>query len=306
MEATSGAGMETLDYYPFGGTRVDNKASSYGGSKRKFIGQINDAGTTLDYLNARYYDGSKGQFVSEDPVFLGIGSPQLNALINGHVQDILADPQLLNAYSYARDNPISRSDPSGKLSASQTAQISATLAQISAALANISAILSNPGSGGGHPSGPGSGGSSSGSGGVPVISVGGGGSSNNYGVYQASSPRQAFQSTPYGFNISGTYSVGLNGGTSSMVPPSGNSISPGRHTQLVVAGVLGAVAGALDDYSHLGDVDNSASTIAISLAAGGIVGPEAIPVVAVSLEVSYYGAQAVSTALYYTEAYLKK
>ena len=64
---------------------------------------IADAGVVFALLQARYYDGSKGEFLSEDPVFLG--DPRLQAL---------TDPQSLNSYSYANDNPISKSDPSGK------------------------------------------------------------------------------------------------------------------------------------------------------------------------------------------------
>lgn len=103
VEATSGAGMETLDYYPYGGIRVDNKASSYGGSKRKYIGQLYDAGTGLNYLNARYQNPAQGQFLSEDPVFLGVPN-----------QQTISDPQSLNAYSYSEDNPITKSDPNGR------------------------------------------------------------------------------------------------------------------------------------------------------------------------------------------------
>jgi len=62
-----------------------------------------DAGVVHALLQARYYDGSKGAFLSEDPVFLG--DPK---------QQVLTDPQSLNSYSYANDNPISKSDPSGK------------------------------------------------------------------------------------------------------------------------------------------------------------------------------------------------
>jgi hypothetical protein len=41
--------------------------------------------------------------LSEDPVFLGDPKSQ-----------VLTDPQSLNSYSYANDNPIVKSDPSGK------------------------------------------------------------------------------------------------------------------------------------------------------------------------------------------------
>jgi RHS repeat-associated protein len=64
-----------------------------------------DAGVVHALLQARYYDGSKGQFLSEDPVFLG--DPK---------QQVLTDPQGLNSYSYANDNPITKSDPNGRFS----------------------------------------------------------------------------------------------------------------------------------------------------------------------------------------------
>jgi RHS repeat-associated protein len=63
-----------------------------------------DTGVVCDLLQARYYDGSKGQFLSEDPVFWG--DPK---------QQALTDPQSLNSYSYANDNPIIKKDPDGRL-----------------------------------------------------------------------------------------------------------------------------------------------------------------------------------------------
>jgi RHS repeat-associated protein len=61
------------------------------------------AGVVHALLQARYYDGSKGGFLSEDPVFLG----------NPADQDLM-NPQSLNSYSYANDNPITKSDPNGR------------------------------------------------------------------------------------------------------------------------------------------------------------------------------------------------
>jgi|SRR3989344_8225001 len=69
--------------------------------QRKFIGEEYDAETGLNYLNARYYDASIGRFVSQDPMFWSLPL------------ELLADPQQLNSYSYARNNPIVGSDPSG-------------------------------------------------------------------------------------------------------------------------------------------------------------------------------------------------
>jgi RHS repeat-associated protein len=75
------------------------KKSSSGVGQHIYIGQYQDDQTSLDYLNARYYDGSRGQFLSEDPVFWSAQN--------------IANPQSLNTYSYALDNPINGSDPSG-------------------------------------------------------------------------------------------------------------------------------------------------------------------------------------------------
>jgi RHS repeat-associated protein len=62
-----------------------------------------DAGVVHALMQARYQNSSRGQFISEDSVFLG--DPK---------QQVLIDPQTLNSYSYANDNPITKSDPTGK------------------------------------------------------------------------------------------------------------------------------------------------------------------------------------------------
>src|SRR5713226_5626799 len=84
--------VQTLDYYPYGATRVSVSTST--NEKRKYIDQFSDD-SGLSYLNARYYNPTQGQFLSEDPVFLG--DPK---------QQVLTDPQSLNSYSYGNDNPI--------------------------------------------------------------------------------------------------------------------------------------------------------------------------------------------------------
>jgi len=98
----TGAVVETLDYYPYGGLRLDSK-TNYGGAKYKYAGTQYDAGTGLDYAQQRYYNSARGNFISEDPVFLGDPKSQ-----------VLTDPQSLNVYSYANDNPITRNDPTGR------------------------------------------------------------------------------------------------------------------------------------------------------------------------------------------------
>src|SRR5450755_3226987 len=62
-----------------------------------------DAGVVHALAQARDQNSSRGQFISEDPVFLG--DPR---------QQVLTDPQSLNSFSYANDNPITKSDLTGR------------------------------------------------------------------------------------------------------------------------------------------------------------------------------------------------
>jgi RHS repeat-associated protein len=93
--------VQTLDYYPYGGTRISVSTST--NEKRKFIGQFLDD-SSLEYLGARYYDGNRGQFLTEDSAF--VNQPTR----------FLGDPQQTNSYSYGRDNPIVLKDPTGDAS----------------------------------------------------------------------------------------------------------------------------------------------------------------------------------------------
>ena len=95
-----GTVVQTLDYYPFGSLRTDEHTGF--SESRKFIGQEYDDDSQLSYLNARYYAGARGQFISQDLEFW-IAS-----------QDWLFDPQNQNAYAYARNDPITLSDPTGR------------------------------------------------------------------------------------------------------------------------------------------------------------------------------------------------
>src|SRR5262249_19768741 len=82
-------------------------------SARKYIDQFADQ-SGLDYLNARYYSSDRGQFISEDPSFLALGSPdQLRQLAKQDQKRFLMDPQQLNSYGYSSDNPIVNKDTQG-------------------------------------------------------------------------------------------------------------------------------------------------------------------------------------------------
>ena len=101
---SSGAVTQTLDYYPYGSQRIATGSFS---EQRRFIGEEFDPGTEFSYLNARYYQGSRGQFMSQDPVLQNFG-------VDRRTGTILADPQLLNSYAYSRNNPLVYKDQSGE------------------------------------------------------------------------------------------------------------------------------------------------------------------------------------------------
>jgi RHS repeat-associated protein len=90
-----------FDYGPYGSLIASTNTGSTTAA-RGYIGEFTDQ-STLSYLNARYYNSGQGQFTSQDPMFLGDPKGQM-----------LIDPQSLNSYSYAGDNPITKSDPTGK------------------------------------------------------------------------------------------------------------------------------------------------------------------------------------------------
>jgi RHS repeat-associated protein len=87
----TGGLVERTTYYPYGEFRS-------GGTKSKFeyTGQENDPETNLDYYNARYYNAHIMHFTQPDDV-----------IPNQY------DPQTLNRYAYARNNPLVYTDPTG-------------------------------------------------------------------------------------------------------------------------------------------------------------------------------------------------
>jgi RHS repeat-associated protein len=58
-----------FDYAPYGSVLATTNTGATVAA-RGYIGQFSDQ-SGLSYLNARYYEGSRGQFLSEDPTFLG-------------------------------------------------------------------------------------------------------------------------------------------------------------------------------------------------------------------------------------------
>ncbi len=90
----SGNVVEQIEYLPYGETIAGEENSS----RYTFTGQEKDAESELMYYNARYYSPFLKRFTQPDTVLQNI-----------------YDPQLLNRYAYARDNPVIYTDPSGRL-----------------------------------------------------------------------------------------------------------------------------------------------------------------------------------------------
>jgi RHS repeat-associated protein len=80
---------------PFGNPR--GPATIWSGGDRGFVGGTANTNTGLTRLGAREYDPQLGRFLSVDPLI----DPD--------------DPQQLNGYAYANNNPASMSDPDGRM-----------------------------------------------------------------------------------------------------------------------------------------------------------------------------------------------
>lgn len=91
--SSTGSKSTSANYDPFGNIRTSSGILP----DFRFNQQQFDEGSGLYYLRARYYDPETGRFISRDPV-------------KGH----LAIPQTHNPYTYAINDPINLSDPSGE------------------------------------------------------------------------------------------------------------------------------------------------------------------------------------------------
>jgi len=102
----AGGIVEATDYKPFGEilspTSGQPPAAHGHVEQRKFTGHEHDADTGYTYANARYLDTEAGRFLSQDPAFWSIPI------------ELLADPQQMNSYAYARNNPLILVDRSGE------------------------------------------------------------------------------------------------------------------------------------------------------------------------------------------------
>ena len=105
---------QSISYRPFGDTRVD---MTYGTLEQdiQYTGHTYDEETELLYMGARYYPGSTGRFISQDPVYQSVGDSRLiKEKTSLELVEYLKDPQALNSYSYVRNNPIRVVDKNGE------------------------------------------------------------------------------------------------------------------------------------------------------------------------------------------------
>ena len=80
------------------GSRYDQQGEGEFDELHGFTGKEYDPDTGLYYYNARWYDPELGRFVTQDSY---LGDPN--------------DPGTLNRYTYCRNNPVNRIDPTGYL-----------------------------------------------------------------------------------------------------------------------------------------------------------------------------------------------
>jgi RHS repeat-associated protein len=101
------AGTKRHDYLPFGeelGAGVGGRTPQQGysaidGVRQQFTGYEADAETGLNFAQARYQSPLQGRFTSVDPTLKSIDSE---------------NPQTLNRYTYALNNPLAYVDPDGE------------------------------------------------------------------------------------------------------------------------------------------------------------------------------------------------
>jgi RHS repeat-associated protein len=100
VASSAGAILDQSDFYPFGGERVLSASS---GNTYKFTSKERDSESNLDNFGARYDSSILGRFMSPD--WSEIPAPVSYAN--------LVNPQTLNLYSYAGNNPTTLGDPDG-------------------------------------------------------------------------------------------------------------------------------------------------------------------------------------------------
>lgn len=106
----NGKVVERADYMPYGSDRLRETEDTAPDTDYKFTGKEQDEETGLYYFGARYYDAAMGRFISSDPLLERESQMPKNERL-----DFLSNPQNLNAYTYALNNPVKYIDEQGEI-----------------------------------------------------------------------------------------------------------------------------------------------------------------------------------------------
>ncbi len=128
-DAATGNVVWRADYKPFG---QEQSISGSLENNERFVGKEKDKETGLQYFGARYVKNEIGRFISPDPV--GPVDPRTGKAN----QRVIHNPQMLNPYAYAGNNPYSYVDPLGLFweYAQTTGQLTHVTNQISLSIAH--------------------------------------------------------------------------------------------------------------------------------------------------------------------------
>ncbi|MEW6108400.1 MAG: RHS repeat-associated core domain-containing protein [Nitrospirota bacterium] len=105
MTNDTGAVVWKADYKPFGEEQAITATTE---NYKMFVGKEKDKETGLYYFGARYMSDRIGRFTSVDPV------GPVDEKTGKVDEKILTNPQKLNRYSYAINNPYRFVDPAGR------------------------------------------------------------------------------------------------------------------------------------------------------------------------------------------------
>ncbi len=105
MTDESGNVVWKADYKPFGEVQGINPTAIE--NNEKFVGKERDKETDLYYFGARYMQDKSGRFMSPDPIAV------YDPITGGFNEKILMNPQRLNPYAYALNNPYAYVDHDG-------------------------------------------------------------------------------------------------------------------------------------------------------------------------------------------------
>lgn len=108
MTDRHGALIQETAYFPFGDVRHSFEPTGTSHQPYGFTGKEQDAESELHYFEARYLASMLARFATPDPKFANPGM-----LPHEELAVYLSKPQKANAYTYALNNPLIHTDPTG-------------------------------------------------------------------------------------------------------------------------------------------------------------------------------------------------